>query len=148
MGNPIEAIVNRVSRFDTLESTFTSSECGLAMPSGATDSPTSTSDDHSELEPLLPIPNRTVKRLSADDSEDPRAKVGHRQAPTKAKAPTTRLGPFAFADAPDDPYSSAATTGHQAHPFISWPVAAQANFTVTDREVKGRQSRPQPQLQA
>ena len=26
-------------------------------------------DDHSELEPPLPIPNRTVKRLSADDSE-------------------------------------------------------------------------------
>ena len=29
-----------------------------------------TSDDHSELVPLLPIPNRTVKRLSADDSVD------------------------------------------------------------------------------
>ena len=29
-----------------------------------------TSDDHSELAPLLPIPNRTVKRLSADDSVD------------------------------------------------------------------------------
>jgi tripartite-type tricarboxylate transporter receptor subunit TctC len=29
-----------------------------------------TSDDHSELEPRLPIPNRTVKRLSADDSAD------------------------------------------------------------------------------
>ena len=28
------------------------------------------SDDHSELEPRLPIPNRTVKRLSADDSAD------------------------------------------------------------------------------
>ena len=26
-------------------------------------------DDHSEVEPLLPIPNRTVKRFSADDSE-------------------------------------------------------------------------------
>ena len=25
-------------------------------------------DDHSKVEPLLPIPNRTVKRLSADDS--------------------------------------------------------------------------------
>ena len=29
-----------------------------------------TSDDHSELEPRLPIPNRTVKRFSADDSAD------------------------------------------------------------------------------
>ena len=37
-------------------------------------------DDHSEVEPLLPIPNRTVKRLSADDSADSRVKVGHRQA--------------------------------------------------------------------
>ena len=27
-------------------------------------------DDHSKLAPLLPIPNRTVKRLSADDSAD------------------------------------------------------------------------------
>ena len=37
-------------------------------------------DDHSKLEPLLPIPNRTVKRLRADDSADSRVKVGHRQA--------------------------------------------------------------------
>ncbi|MGF6213521.1 hypothetical protein ABIE32_003406, partial [Comamonas sp. 4034] len=29
---------------------------------------------------LLPIPNRTVKRLRADDSADSRVKVGHRQA--------------------------------------------------------------------
>jgi hypothetical protein len=34
------------------------------------------------LVPLLPIPNRTVKRLSADDSADSRVKVGHRQALT------------------------------------------------------------------
>jgi hypothetical protein len=37
-------------------------------------------DDHSKLDPLLPIPNRTVKRLSADDSAGSRVKVGHRQA--------------------------------------------------------------------
>src|SRR6478752_391733 len=42
-------------------------------------------DDHSEVVPLLPIPNRTVKRLSADDSADARVKVGHCQANTKAK---------------------------------------------------------------
>ena len=35
---------------------------------------------HSEVDPPLPIPNRTVKRLCADDSADPRVKVGHRQA--------------------------------------------------------------------
>ena len=43
-------------------------------------------DDHSKLVPLLPIPNRTVKRLCADDSAGSRVKVGHRQALT-AKTP-------------------------------------------------------------
>ena len=43
-------------------------------------------DDHSEVVPLLPIPNRTVKRLSADDSADSRVKVGHRQAITARDA--------------------------------------------------------------
>src|SRR5580765_6792461 len=37
-------------------------------------------DDHSELVPPLPIPNRTVKRLRADDSAATSVKVGHRQA--------------------------------------------------------------------
>ena len=44
------------------------------------------SDDHSKVVPLLPIPNRTVKRLSADDSADSRVKVGHRQAITARNA--------------------------------------------------------------
>jgi hypothetical protein len=43
-------------------------------------------DDHSKLVPLLPIPNRTVKRLSADDSAGSRVKVGHRQALTMRSA--------------------------------------------------------------
>ena len=43
-------------------------------------------DDHSEVVPLLPIPNRTVKRLCADDSADSRVKVGHRQAPKRKNA--------------------------------------------------------------
>ena len=50
-------------------------------------------DDHSDLVPLLPIPNRTVKRVSADDSADSRVKVGHRQAIT-AKHPVIRRGVF------------------------------------------------------
>ncbi|VDK21398.1 unnamed protein product [Anisakis simplex] len=33
-------------------------------------------DDHSKLVPLLPIPNRTVKRLCADDSAGSRVKRG------------------------------------------------------------------------
>ena len=37
-------------------------------------------DDHSELVPPLPIPNRTVKRLCANDSAATSVKVGYRQA--------------------------------------------------------------------
>src|SRR5690606_5278775 len=37
-------------------------------------------DEHSKLVPPLPIPNRTVKRLRADDSAATSVKVGHRQA--------------------------------------------------------------------
>jgi hypothetical protein len=44
-------------------------------------------DDHSESVPPLPIPNRTVKRLHADDSADSRVKVGHRQAPSQHQKP-------------------------------------------------------------
>ena len=54
-------------------------------------------DDHSEVVPLLPIPNRTVKRLCADDSADSRVKVGHRQAINPAqKAQHIRAGLFAL----------------------------------------------------
>ena len=44
-------------------------------------------DDHSESVPPLPIPNRTVKRLHADDSADSRVKVGNRQAPQQHQKP-------------------------------------------------------------
>ena len=50
-------------------------------------------DDHSDVVPLLPIPNRKVKRVCADDSADPRVKVGHRQAIT-AKHPVKWRGVF------------------------------------------------------
>jgi len=52
-------------------------------------------DDHSEVVPLLPIPNRTVKRLCADDSADSRVKVGHRQAIIRKPAQRL-LGGFFF----------------------------------------------------
>ena len=45
-------------------------------------------DDHSEVVPLLPIPNRTVKRLCANDSADTRVKVGHRQAIATVETPS------------------------------------------------------------
>ena len=56
-------------------------------------------DDHSEVVPLLPIPNRTVKRLRADDSADSRVKVGHRQALTAKNAQPT-VGRFYFLVSP------------------------------------------------
>ena len=37
-------------------------------------------DDHSKSVPPLPIPNRTVKQLCADDSAATSVKVGYRQA--------------------------------------------------------------------
>ena len=51
------------------------------------------SDDHSEVVPLLPIPNRTVKRFCANDSADSRVKVGHRQA-IKPETPNRMIGRF------------------------------------------------------
>jgi hypothetical protein len=50
------------------------------------------SDDHSKVVPLLPIPNRTVKRFCADDSAGSRVKVGHRQSLTASISPA--LGNF------------------------------------------------------
>ena len=54
-------------------------------------------DGHSEVEPPLPIPNRIVKRLSADDSAGPGVKVGHCQATfTEALYPLKGTGLFSF----------------------------------------------------
>ncbi len=56
-------------------------------------------DDHSEVVPLLPIPNRTVKRLSADDSADSRVKVGHCQANIREGPTNTGWAFFAALEA-------------------------------------------------
>ena len=53
-------------------------------------------DNHSEVEPPLPIPNRVVKRLSADDSADTCAKVGHCQAPLGASLTSSEVGLLRF----------------------------------------------------
>jgi hypothetical protein len=54
-------------------------------------------DDHSKLVPPLPIPNRTVKRLRADDSAATSVKVGHRQAVIPKKPhPLMSVGLFAL----------------------------------------------------
>src|SRR5471030_1295850 len=50
-------------------------------------------DDHSKLVPPLPIPNRTVKQLCADDSAATSVKVGYRQA-SYMKKPTSDLVGF------------------------------------------------------
>lgn len=47
-------------------------------------------DDHSRLVPLLPIPNRTVKRFCADDSAVTSVKVGYCQAMFMKKASVKR----------------------------------------------------------
>ena len=52
--------------------------------------------DHSELEPPLPIPNRSVKQLRADDSADTRVKVGHRQALIPQNPQPQKAGGFCF----------------------------------------------------
>ena len=60
-------------------------------------------DGHSEVEPPLPIPNRIVKRPSADDSAGPGVKVGHRQAMyTEAPYPE-RCGAFLYLDVGNSP---------------------------------------------
>ena len=53
-------------------------------------------DDHSKLVPPLPIPNRTVKQLCADDSAATSVKVGYRQA-SYMKNPSSDLVGFFFA---------------------------------------------------
>ena len=53
-------------------------------------------DDHSKLVPPLPIPNRTVKRLCADDSAATSVKVGYRQASYKKNPTGDPVGFFAL----------------------------------------------------
>src|SRR5690348_15413012 len=49
------------------------------------------SGGHSSLEPRLPIPNRTVKRVCADDSVPfAHAKVGYRQAIFRQGSPISK----------------------------------------------------------
>ena len=55
------------------------------------------SGGHSSLDPLLPIPNRTVKRVCADASVQSHAKVGHRQAIHRKPGSREGAGLFVFA---------------------------------------------------
>jgi hypothetical protein len=51
-------------------------------------------DDHSKSVPPLPIPNRTVKRLCADDSAATSVKVGYRQASYLGSARNPETNPM------------------------------------------------------
>ena len=53
-------------------------------------------DDHSESVPPLPIPNRTVKRLCANDSAATSVKVGYRQAVLLKNPRQETRGGFCF----------------------------------------------------
>ena len=70
-------------------------------------------DDHSKVVPLLPIPNRTVKRLCADDSADSRVKVGHRQALIAPSTPSVSR-PWGFWRYECEGYLSAHTSSSSA----------------------------------
>ena len=92
--------------------TFASSQigmpCGQCLTEVSRSEPLSvqqaTLDDHSEVVPPLPIPNRTVKRLSADDSADSRVKVGHRQAIyAQRPEPVKGSGHFSYFSAVEAP---------------------------------------------
>ena len=57
-------------------------------------------DGHSRAVPPLPIPNRTVKRLCADDSAETGVKVGYRQANIQRKKPSFKAGLFFYSQVP------------------------------------------------
>ena len=59
---------------------FTSSRLVATLPNRERGYVQVMPDDHSKSVPPLPIPNRTVKRLCADDSAATSVKVGYRQA--------------------------------------------------------------------
>ena len=94
-------------------------------------------DDHSEVVPLLPIPNRTVKRLSADDSAGSRVKVGHRQALTAPKSPA--LSGWAFCvprpPSPFNPLASIQIGGNSRTQPCLWK-------SITQRLRAARRPRP------
>ena len=79
------------------------------------------SDDHSKLAPLLPISNRTVKRLRANDSVHPHVKVGHRQTPYKQNAPP-KNGAFCFYSSP--------SKGWVVFAYAKMPLEQQALFLI------------------
>ena len=77
---------------------------------------TAMSDDHSELAPPLPIPNRAVKRLSADDSADSPCESRTSSGTHNGNAPADRLGRFCLYSA-HVPYQ-------RAHNRSRWLTAA------------------------
>jgi hypothetical protein len=105
-------------------------------------------DDHSKSVPPLPIPNRTVKRLCADDSAATSVKVGYRQASYKRETPCRNVWGFFSSD------------GVVMPPWLASKVAvasARASRPTTDRDTAGqshcrlarpaRRAHPAPSIQ-
>ena len=85
-------------------------------------------DDHSKLEPPLPIPNRTVKRHCADDSAATSVKVGYRQA-NIPKKPLTNLRGFFLA------FSSSLITLYQHSSLILFPLLLLLHFFPSQQNI-------------
>lgn len=94
-----------------------------------------TLDDHSKVVPLLPIPNRTVKRLCADDSGRTSVKVGHRQAFISQKPPPVIGRGFLHWRALNR-QSSAQVTCPPWPGSAPWPNAAQREAAPTSHHTR------------
>ena len=108
-----------------------------------------TPDDHSELVPLLPIPNRTVKRLCADDSGRTSVKVGHRQA-FIAQNPQLNAAGFVFGHA--NALAPRGRTGYAALARPAWgtgPLQPRLAQDMNTRKARGSRRGPlRPSLRA
>src|SRR3954462_3785183 len=100
------------------------------------------SGGHSSLEPHLPIPNRTVKRVCADDSVPfAHAKVGYRQAIFRPGSPGLERAPGLFALGLIGLWSDSPARGHR--PTVR-PRGRYEDKTARGRTDHGRASARYP----
>ena len=110
-------------------------------------------DDHSPLEPPLPIPNRTVKRWHADDSVDYPCESRSSSGTLKTESPASRRA-FCFCSASDRPASAALTAkqvkaygggrSHRSSHFSACRARAPSAPTAAPRRASPRASPPTP----
>ena len=89
-------------------------------------------DDHSKSVPPLPIPNRTVKRLRANDSAATSVKVGHRQAFIRKPLNSYLLRGFCFPP-PNSPLHFTSPPLARSHRCILARFTSSFSFTSTSR---------------